>query len=317
MRHNTGETGYIHIPVLPNEVLEYSNGLTEVGDGIIVDCTVGEGGHSELLLGSFDRIRIIGFERDPEIIEIAKKRLEKYGRMEFVNDNFANIGDHLKKYAGRLSGLLYDFGISSYHFDVSGRGFSFSNDEPLDMRIDGSGETAAFIVNNYSEKELADLIYLYGEERWAKKIARDICAGRREKNIETTGDLEEIVFRSIPKRFHTINIHPATRVFQALRIVVNDELSAIEKSLETAHEFLAPGGRIMAISFHSLEDRIVKNRFRRLAKGCTCGEEPGRCMCGGEPVVRILTKKPVRPGRDEIMQNRRSRSAKLRVCEKL
>lgn len=317
MRHNAGESEYVHVPVLAKEILEYSDGLTGVGDGIIVDCTAGEGGHSELLLTHFDRIRIIGFERDPEIIEVARKRLAKFERMEFVNDNFANIGSYLDKYSGRLSGFLYDFGISSYHFDASGRGFSLSANEPLDMRLDGSGESAAFIVNNYKEKELADLLYLYGEERWAKKIARDICARRREKIIETTDDLEEIVFRSIPKRFHPSNIHPATRVFQALRIVVNDELTAIEKSLEKAHEFLASGGRIMAISFHSLEDRIVKNRFRRLAAGCTCEEDPGRCRCSGSPAVRILTKKPVCPGDDEVMKNRRSRSAKLRVCEKL
>ena len=217
-----------------------------------------------------------------------------------------------------VSAFLYDFGISSYHLERSGRGFGFQRDEPLDMRLDADAGVNAFsIVNECPEKELADIIFNYGGERRARRIARFIVQRRREKSIDTTLKLAELVLRAIPKKYRVRNIHPATRVFQALRIAVNDELSAIEKSLEQALSILSPGGRIMAISFHSLEDRIVKNRFRTWAKGCICGLEQEQCQCSADPLVRVLTKKPVMPGQEELSSNRRSRSARLRVCERI
>ncbi len=320
MRHNTEPGEFAHTPVLWKEVLQYvrETPVPRRGD-VLVDCTLGEGGHSKLLLENVSGISVVALERDPEILEIAAQRLRDFsGSIELINDNFANAASRLEKYRGRIQWFLYDFGISSFHFDRSGRGFSFRADEPLDMRLDkGTAIDARHIVNNYSEKELTDIFFRYGEERWAKRIAKYIGEYRKNRELSTSLELAELVLRAIPKRFHVRNIHPATRVFQALRIVVNDELSAIEASLRDAAGLLETGGRIMAISFHSLEDRIVKNTFRRLAKGCTCAEEGNRCLCEGDPVVKILTKKPITPQPDEIAVNNRARSAKMRVCEKL
>ncbi len=322
MRHNledASDNGYAHIPVLWREILDFISASDHTGKGKCVDATVGEGGHSRLILESNPRMEIIGFERDPEIMKRAEKRLEEYkSRVKIHNRNFSGMEEVLGESAGDISCFLFDFGISSYHIDDSGRGFAFSREEPLDMRLDGNtGNDAAYIVNNYTEKQLADLIYKFGEERWSRKIAAYICRARKEKPIEKTGELSKIVLSAIPRRFHVKNIHPATRVFQALRIEVNRELEAIEKGLSGACRLLKKGGLIMAISFHSLEDRIVKTKFRQFARGCTCGNEPGHCLCTGKPFARILTKKPVQPRQDEIDFNNRSRSAKLRVCEKL
>jgi len=306
------------MPVMPGELLRFVEESEFRGTGLLVDCTVGEGGHSELFLNRFANIRIIAFDRDGEILEIARERLRKHaGRIDFINDNFAHISQHLGQVRGRVHYVLYDFGISSYHFDESGRGFGFARDERLDMRLDGGGESAEEIVNTADEKTLADIIFRYGEERWSRRIASAIVRARRGKPVATTGELADIVLGAIPKRFHVKNIHPATRVFQALRIAVNDELGAIERSLDDAHGLLAPGGRIMAISFHSLEDRIVKDKFRRLGRGCVCSEEPRNCRCAGSPYVKLLTKKPLRPDVEETARNSRARSARLRVCEKL
>ena len=307
---------YAHTPVLWNELREYLAEAVSAGDGIVVDCTLGEGGHSKLMLETFPDIRIIAFERDGDILEIARERLSAFGsRFEAINDNFSSVSKHLGNVKDRIAGFLYDFGISSYHFDKSGRGFSYQGDEPLDMRLDGSGTSARDLVNRCTEMELTEIIRNYGEERWAKRIARYICRARERKPLETTLELAQLVLRAIPARFHVKNIHPATRVFQALRIAVNDELAAIEKSLGDAVELAAPRGRICAISFHSLEDRIVKNAFRRAARGCACTDD--QCRCQNDPKVKILTKKPVAPGDAEMASNRRARSAKLRVAEKI
>ncbi len=287
-----------------------------VGGGVFVDCTLGEGGHSRLMLDEFPGVNIVAFERDPEILKIAQQRLSSYGgRIKFINANFKAVEDYLFEERD-VRAFVYDFGISSFHFEKSGRGFSFRDDEPLDMRLDGESRmSASDIINHASEMELTEIIANYGQERWAKRIARFICRARREKPVETSRELAEIVLRAIPARYHVRNIHPATRVFQALRIAVNDELSAITKSLPAAIGILAPGGRICTISFHSLEDRIVKNEFKRAARGCTCREE--QCRCKGVPGISILTKKPIIPGEDEIKNNKRARSARLRVAEKL
>jgi len=323
MRHNIDElslSGYAHIPVLWREILEFIEDSVAAGSGYLADCTLGEGGHSELFLKTFTELKIIAFERDGAILDVARKRLEPFGdRIRFVNDNFDQAGSYLDEYGIKPDYFLYDFGISSYHYDKSGRGFTFRDDEPLDMRLSGSFQelNAAYVVKTYKEKELADIFYTYGEERWSRKIAAVIVKKRAEKKIETSAELANIVLGAIPKKFHVKNIHPATRVFQALRIEVNDELSAIEKSLNDAYGYLGENGRIMAISFHSLEDRIVKNRFRRMARGCTCDLEPKHCMCNGDSMVKILTKKPVVPQEDEVRMNNRARSSKLRVCEKI
>lgn len=301
------------------EVLDIAEQGIDKGENIFIDCTLGEGGHTELLLQAYRDLKVIGFERDAEILDIAKKRLRDYkGRVLFVNDNFSNLAAHLGDKTGKLSGFLYDFGISSYHFEQGGRGFSFSSDEFLDMRLDRNLKLDAYyIVNKYPEKKLGEIFRVYGEERWAKKIAKEICAVRREKSIETSGELAGLITRTIPGRYHVKNIHPATRVFQAIRIEVNDELNSIQRSLEDSYKYLARGGVIIAISFHSLEDRIVKNQFRCLARGCVCSLERQHCTCTNDPFISVLTKKPLVPGEDEVLNNRRARSAKLRACVRL
>jgi len=311
MRHNAGEADFspVHDPVLCAEIVALARETRIDRGGIFVDATLGEGGHSALILASFPAARVIGIERDPEILVRARERLHgAAGRIEFINDNFANIAGALGAHRGKIAAVLYDFGISSFHYDASGRGFSFRDHEPLDMRLDGArGESAADIVNARPERELADIFRVYGEERWAKKIARRIVERREDGRIETSLALAELVLGAIPRRFHVKNIHPATRVFQALRIIVNDELSAIERSLADALDLIEPGGRIIAISFHSLEDRIVKTMFRARAK----------VPYGEEPSFRLITKKPIVPGDDEVARNRRARSAKLRCIERL
>ena len=215
MRHNTDPVSDIaHTPVLWREVNSLAADAAGIGDGIFVDCTLGEGGHSEEILKTLPDMRIIGIDQDAEILELAKARLKGFaGRTDFYNDNFSNISEHIEKYKGRVSAILYDFGISSYHYDKSGRGFALYKDEPLDMRLDLEGKIDAYqVVNNYSEKELADIFWNFGEERYAKRIAKAICEGRRREKIKTTAGLEDIVFHSIPAQKRVKNIHPATRV---------------------------------------------------------------------------------------------------------
>jgi len=324
MRHNRNmeevlNDTYVHIPVFWREVLQYVEEGPLGAAGTFVDCTLGEGGHSELILKHYDKMTVRAFERDAEILDVAKKRLAPFGdRALFVNDNFSNAASWLENKGDAINYILYDFGISSFHFDVSGRGFSFQDDEPLDMRLDHSGESAADIVNTWREEDLGRIFREYGEERYWRRVADKIVYRRGEKKITGTQELADIVKAAIPhKPGAGPNIHPATRVFQALRIEVNDELGAIDKTLRETYKLLEPGGRIMAISFHSLEDRIVKNRFRRLSKGCTCDLEAKHCQCSDDPFIKLVTRKPLVPLDDETGVNRRSRSAKLRVVEKL
>jgi 16S rRNA (cytosine1402-N4)-methyltransferase len=309
---------YAHIPVMPEELVYYVKSSVHGGAGILVDCTVGEGGHSELFLSRFPGLRIIAIDRDERILEIARRRLMPYAaRIDYINDNFSDISRHFDTVKGKIHYFVYDFGVSSYHFEKSGRGFTFARDERLDMRLDGSGVSAYHIVNTFDERKLSDIFFKYGQERWARRIAAAVCRARTSGPVETTGDLARLVLRAIPSKFHVRNIHPATRIFQALRIYVNDELASIEKSLGQAYRLLDAGGRIMAISFHSLEDRIVKEKFRRLARGCACEADEGGCRCSGEELVKLLTKKPRRPLVEEIEKNPSARSARLRVCEKM
>ncbi len=310
---------YAHVSVLWREVLQFIEDGPLGAVGTFVDCTLGEGGHSELVLKHFDSMKVLAFERDEEILEVAKKRLAPCGdRVTFVNDNFSNAAEYLKEYSEPVQYVLYDFGISSFHFDRSGRGFSFQDNEPLDMRLDHRGESAADIVNSWREEDLGRIFREYGEERYWRRVAKAIVEGRKEGKITGTRDLADLVKRVIPKKPGPgPNIHPATRIFQALRIEVNNELGAIDETIRETYRYLQSGGRIMAISFHSLEDRIVKNRFRRLARGCTCDDEPKHCRCNADAEIKLITKKPLPPQQDEIDANRRARSAKLRVIEKI
>ncbi len=289
----------VHRSVLANEVLEQLH-LPPDG-GVLIDCTLGEGGHSALFLERYPNLHVIGVDRDETILAKAKKRLEKYGsRFTPVNMWF----DHfLESYTGeRVDALLFDLGISTFHYTQSERGFSFALNEELDMRLDLDGDlSAAEIVNTYSEKEIADLIYKYGEERYSRRIAAAICRYREEEEITLASTLAEIVAKAVPPQYRYGRLHPATRTFQALRIVVNGEIERIVPALARAIEICRPGGYIGVISFHSLEDRPVKHFFRERA----AAEE-----------VRLVTKKPIIPTEEESRENPPSRSAKFRVVER-
>jgi 16S rRNA (cytosine1402-N4)-methyltransferase len=307
-----------HVAVMSDEVIRF---LAPKSGGVYVDGTLGGGGHSGQILeaSSPDGI-LLGFDRDDEAIRVAAENLSRYGdRVRLFHRNFAEIESSLKE-AGffAIDGLLLDLGVSSYQLDMGARGFSFLQDAPLDMRMDtSSGKTARDLVNNLKEKDLADNIRNYGEERWAVRIAKRIVEARRNEPIETTLQLVDIIKGSIPRAKWEERIHPATRTFQALRIAVNHELESLEKGLNDGIRMLRSGGRIAVISFHSLEDRIVKNTFRGLAKGCICPKSAPLCVCGKVPQLKVITGKPVLSSCEEVASNPRSRSAKLRVAEKL
>lgn len=310
--------GFRHIPVMPTEVLSY---LVPKPGGIYLDGTVGGGGHAELVLeASAPDGLLIGLDRDAEALAAARKRLAPFGsRARLFHRNFADLEALLAEIGiAGIDGFLLDLGVSSRQLDAGERGFSFQQDAPLDMRMDAtSGETAAELVNRLPEEELTRIIRKYGEERWAKRIAAFIVRARGEAAIETTWQLADLIKGAIPRGAWEERIHPATRTFQALRIAVNDELGSLERGLDAAFRLLNRGGRGVVISFHSLEDRIVKNTFRGLAQGCRCPKDFPRCVCGNIPQVRILTGKPVMAGEGELKDNPRARSAKLRAVEKL
>ena len=321
MRHNQGVDEfynplYVHKPVLWREIVDFIRESLG-GEGLLADCTLGEGGHSEVLLKNFPNLRIVGFERDSDILEIAKSRLSVFGdRVDFVNSNFSSIAEYFDDKT-KPDYILYDFGISSYHFDKSNKGFSFESEEPLNMSLDGEGLNAWHVINKYSQRELERVFREYGEENWAVHIAKIIVERRAKEPVNNAKQLASIVLAAIPRKFHVKNIHPATRIFQGVRIEVNDELKSIEAGLKGGFNILNENGIIMAISFHSLEDRIVKNFFRRMKEGCVCSLEPQRCMCMNKPFMKVLTKKPLEANEDEVQWNNRSRSAKLRAAVKI
>jgi len=286
-----------------------------------VDGTIGGGGHSRLILEASSPDGVVyGFDRDEEALRAVAERLGGYaGRLRLLRKNFAELEESLAEFEiDRIDGFLLDLGVSSHQLDRGARGFSFQQDAPLDMRMDFStGVTAEYLVNNLPEKELARIIRDFGEERWAVRIAKRIVEARRLFPLKTTLQLVDIIKGSIPRAKWEDRLHPATRTFQALRIAVNDELESLEKGLVSGINMLARGGRIVVISFHSLEDRIVKNTFREFAKGCICPKSAPLCVCGKVPQLKIITPRPVLPRNEEIMANPRSRSAKLRVAEKL
>lgn len=307
-----------HLSVLPAEVIRF---LAPRPGGIYVDGTVGGGGHSRTILEASapDGI-VIGFDRDEEALSAAAAQLSSYGeRVRLVRRNFSAMGEALAEMGvQKVDGILLDLGVSSYQLDTGHRGFSFLQDAPLDMRMDRSGgETAADLVNELPEAELARIIREFGEERWAARIASHIVTARARNPIDTTLQLADIIKGAIPRAKWEERIHPATRTFQALRIAVNRELESLEKGLMDGFELLSRGGRMVVISFHSLEDRMVKNALREFAQGCVCPRDLPRCVCGNVPRMKVLTAKPVMAGAEELELNPRSRSAKLRAGEKL
>ena len=264
--------------------------------------------------------RFIGIDQDQDAVENGRAKLEPYKeKAQLVRDNFSNIISIMKDlHIVAVDGILLDIGVSSYQLDTGERGFSYMHDAELDMRMDQRNPmTAKRMIAEYSEKELANIIKDYGEERWATRIAQFIVAERKIKPIETTGELVEVIKKAVPKGARKDGPHPAKRTFQALRIAVNNELGILEQAIEDMAGLLAPGGRLCIITFHSLEDRIVKQTFHRLEHPCTCPPEFPVCVCGKKPSIRVITRKPILPSEEELEFNPRARSAKLRILEKL
>jgi len=306
-----------HVSVLLDECIA---GLNIKPDGIYVDGTLGGAGHSSRIAALLTTGRHIGIDRDPIALEAAAKRLEPYkDRVTLVHSNFSEIAKVLSQLGiSGVDGILLDLGVSSPQLDDGERGFSYMVDAPLDMRMDsGDARDAGFIVNSYSCEELKKILYEYGEERYAPQIAAAICRRREEKPISTTLELVDIIRSAMPASALREKQHPAKRSFQAIRIAVNDELNSVAKVMEDAIPLLNPGGRLAVITFHSLEDRIVKNAMASAAKGCTCPPSFPVCVCGKKPQVKIITRKPIVSSEEELERNPRARSAKLRICEKL
>lgn len=307
-----------HKSVLLEETIE---SLNIKPDGIYVDGTLGGGGHAyEVCRRLGEGGRLIGIDQDADAIAAASERLKEFGdKVTIVRSNYENIEAVLRELGiGEVDGIYLDLGVSSYQLDTADRGFTYREDDaPLDMRMDQRNtETAKDIVNNYTESELFHIIRDYGEDRFAKNIAKHIVRARQEKEIETTGELTEIIKAAIPAKVRATGGHPAKRTFQAIRIELNKELEVLENSIDTMTDLLAPGGRLSIITFHSLEDRIVKNRFRTNENPCTCPPDFPVCMCGKKSKGRVVTRKPILPSEEELSENKRSKSAKLRVFEK-
>lgn len=312
----------VHTPVLLEPCLKWLSPIGEKYENSawMVDSTLGEGGHSNAFLSNFPSLNVIGIDADSVIQARAKERLAPYGdRMHFYNGWFNDFYASYPAEYPKPDLILFDLGISVFHYERSGRGFSFRYDEPLDMRLDPNSEkeSAADIVNGMKEEELANLIYLYGEEKLSRRIARAIVQARDKARIDSSKALADVIFDAVPANYRYGAIHPATRTFQALRIAVNSELRHIPEALHNAFNLLNVGGKLGVITFHSLEDRIVKNYFRNLGKECVCPPEVAVCRCGGRKCAEVLTKKPVGPTEQEVEINSPSRSAKLRVVQKI
>lgn len=306
-----------HVSVLLKETVD---GLNVKPDGIYVDGTLGGGGHSEEILKRLDTGILIGIDQDENALKAATERLKEYGdRFIPVRNNFSNILDVLKTLnIERIDGMMMDLGVSSHQLDEADRGFSYRFDAPLDMRMDQRSALDAYrVVNTYSEDELNRIIKEYGEENWARRIAQFICEARTEKPIETTQELVDLIFKAIPANMRREGGHPAKRTFQAIRIEVNGELEILKQTITDITSVLNKNGRISIITFHSLEDRLVKHAYKDLAQGCICPPEIPICMCNNKPKVKIITRKPILPSAEELEVNSRSKSAKLRVAKKI
>lgn len=306
-----------HVSVLLEECLE---ALDIKPDGIYVDGTLGGAGHSSRIAAQLTTGRLIGIDRDPVALQAAGKRLEPYkNNITLVHSNFCQIAQVLREQnISGVDGILLDLGVSSPQLDDAQRGFSYMADAPLDMRMNGQDAlTAKQVVNTWPREELRRILYTYGEERYAPQIASAICRRREEKTIETTLELVDVIRSAMPPAALREKQHPAKRSFQAIRIAVNDELGSVETVMADAIPLLNPGGRLAVITFHSLEDRIVKTAMAEAAKGCTCPPSFPVCVCGKKPQVKLISRKPITASNEELEQNPRSRSAKLRVCEKV
>ncbi len=306
-----------HISVLLNECIE---GLNIKENGIYVDGTLGGAGHSAEIVKRLTTGRLIGIDQDTNAIKAAEKRLEEYkDKVTLVHDNFSNIKAVFSQLGiEKADGFLLDIGVSSHQLDEAERGFSYMHDAPLDMRMNRDNSFSAYnVVNEYSEDELSEIIYKYGEERWSKRIAQFIVAERSKKPIETTFELVDVIKKAVPKGASKDGPHPAKRTFQAIRIEVNGELEILERTIDDMTELLNPGGRLCIITFHSLEDRIVKNAFRKQENPCTCPPEFPVCVCGKKKRANVITRKPILPSDEELEFNHRSRSAKLRILERV
>lgn len=306
---------FCHKSVLLNESIE---ALDINPDGIYVDGTAGGGGHSEEILKKLKTGKLISIDQDPDAIIFLNEKLSKYKNSIIVKSNFSEIRKILKDLSiEEIDGVLLDLGVSSYQLDTKERGFSYHNDAPLDMRMSKSGISAYEVVNDFDESELSRVIKTYGEEKFSKQIARAIVKERENGKISTTLQLAEIIKSAVPAKVRRENKHPAKKTFQAIRIYVNHELEVLEKGLDEAFSVLKTDGRLAVISFHSLEDRIVKNKMKSWIQGCTCPKDFPICVCNNKPKAKLYTRKPVEPTEFEIKENKRSRSAKLRVCIKL
>jgi 16S rRNA (cytosine1402-N4)-methyltransferase len=308
-----------HRPVLLDECIE---SLNIKSDGVYLDGTLGGAGHSSEILKKLDKGTLVGMDQDGFALEVSGERLKKIqgtAGLVLIRGNFRNMARLLKDHGvNGVDGILLDIGVSSHQLDEAERGFSYQQDSPLDMRMDRTSRLdAATIVNTYDERAIKDIIREYGEENWAARIASFIIKARSERKLETTGQLVEIIKAAIPAPARREGPHPAKRTFQALRIAVNDELGALKEALDGAVQILKPGGRLSVITFHSLEDRIVKTEFQRREKPCTCPPSFPVCVCGKKPELKVLTRKPVLPSEEELEQNPRARSAKLRTAQKL
>jgi S-adenosyl-methyltransferase MraW len=305
-----------HVSVLLDECIEALN-IKE--DGIYVDCTLGGGGHSyEIAKRLSNNGRLIGIDQDTAALSAAKERLKEFNNVTYVHNNFYNIGSILKDLnIDKVDGILMDLGVSSYQLDEAERGFSYMKDAPLDMRMNRESDLSAYdVVNTYSEEQLFKIIKEYGEDNFAKRIAKFIVERRGNEGIKTTGELVDIVRAAIPARFQKDG-HPAKRTFQAIRIEVNQELEILNKAVEDSVNHLNSSGRIAIITFHSLEDRKIKVKFKELENPCTCPSDFPICICGKKPTIKIVSRKPIEPSEEERENNSRSRSAKLRVAEKI
>ena len=306
-----------HKPVLLNECIE---GLKIKPDGIYVDGTLGGAGHSKEILKRLDKNKgiLIGIDRDEEALQAAKQNLSEYENVKYVHGNHDNIKEILESLKiDKVDGILLDLGVSSYQLDERNRGFSYLGSNELDMRMDKSQRlTAMEVVNNYKEEHLANIIYEYGEERFSRNIARNICIERRKKKIETTDELVKIIEKSI-SRLNPKEGHPAKRTFQAIRIEVNNEIKPLEDTIKNSIDVLKPEGRLCVITFHSLEDRAVKQAMNRAKGMCTCPKDIPYCVCGAKELGTVITRKPIIASEEEQRENSRSKSAKLRIFEKI
>lgn len=306
-----------HKSVLLSETV---NGLNIKPNGIYVDGTIGGGGHSlEICKRLSSQGRLIGFDQDIEAIRASQKRIGEYLNITFVHENFVYMANELKRLGIRkVDGILLDLGVSSHQLDSLDRGFSYKEDTKLDMRMDvRNAKTAADIVNEYSEQELARILKEYGEERYARKLAFAICQRRAKSKITRTGELVELIKKTVPMKAQQLGGHPAKRTFQAIRIELNSELTVLEHSLDSMMDLLNSKGRFCIITFHSLEDRIVKNKFKEFENPCTCPSDFPVCICGKKPIGRRVNTKVIVAGKEELEENSRSKSAKLRIIERI